>query len=332
MAGRCTAPTPRAARSRRRRPGWPRRARPGQHDWVVHADEESAVGVALQNNFGLTIGHLALRYSDERVRQAAQAVARDLALNSLAVFVVAATLASLALLAVMRRLGRDMHTVEAALRADDPGRRPRRRPPRPLPRGAAALRRDRARVPSRTDRSAGAAAARGRHMKNHYLRSVYLRLAGVVMLAVVLALAANAFLSHRSFERALAPEMAKKVAIVGGVDPRAAAEGGGQRHRLRRSCTAWTSVRRDRRRDPRDHLLQHHRPPGRGAVPAAGRARPITASYLRRRGAGGAGQNPDRPRQSVRVGEHYLVSLPVVGPAGRWACCTWAWTCASSTT
>jgi MFS family permease len=53
-------------------------------------------------------------------------------------------------------------------------------------------------------------------MKPNYLRTVYLRLAGVVMLAVVLALAANAFLSHRSFERALGPEMAKKVAIVGG--------------------------------------------------------------------------------------------------------------------
>ena len=52
-------------------------------------------------------------------------------------------------------------------------------------------------------------------MKDQYLRSVYLRLAGVVMLAVVLALAANALLSHRSFERALAPEMAKKVAMVG---------------------------------------------------------------------------------------------------------------------
>ena len=90
------------------------------HDWTVHADEESAVGVALQNNFGLTIGHVALRYSDARVRQAAQDVARDLALNSLAVFAVAASLASLALLAVMRRLGRDMQTVEVALAATDP--------------------------------------------------------------------------------------------------------------------------------------------------------------------------------------------------------------------
>jgi predicted MFS family arabinose efflux permease len=48
-----------------------------------------------------------------------------------------------------------------------------------------------------------------------YLRSIYLRLAGVVMLVVVLALAASAYLSHRAFEAALAPEMAKKVASGG---------------------------------------------------------------------------------------------------------------------
>jgi tellurite resistance protein TehA-like permease len=48
-----------------------------------------------------------------------------------------------------------------------------------------------------------------------YLRSIYLRLAGVVMLIVMLALAASAYLSHRAFEKALAPEMAKKVASGG---------------------------------------------------------------------------------------------------------------------
>ena len=52
-------------------------------------------------------------------------------------------------------------------------------------------------------------------MNQSYLRRIYLRLAGVVMLIVMLALAANAFVSHRSFERALAPDMAKKVATVG---------------------------------------------------------------------------------------------------------------------
>lgn len=89
-----------------------------ERDWTVRAEEDSAVGVVLQNNFGLTIGHVALRYSDQRVRQAAQVVARDLALNSVSVFVAAAALASMALLAVMRRLGRDMQTVEDALRGD----------------------------------------------------------------------------------------------------------------------------------------------------------------------------------------------------------------------
>lgn len=92
----------------------------GDQDWVSHGEDESVVGVGLQNNLGLTIGHIALRYSEERVRQAGQAVARDLALNSLLVFVVSAMLSSLALLAVMRRLARDMQTVEQVLRTDDP--------------------------------------------------------------------------------------------------------------------------------------------------------------------------------------------------------------------
>ena len=48
-----------------------------------------------------------------------------------------------------------------------------------------------------------------------YLRGIYLRLAGVLTLVVLAALAANAMLSHRAFERALAPEMAKKIASVG---------------------------------------------------------------------------------------------------------------------
>jgi hypothetical protein len=99
-------------------PAWVTAARKaGQRDWVVHDGEESAVGVTLQNNFGLTIGHLALRYSDEQVRHAAQAVAKDLAMISVSVFLVAATVASLALLAVMRRLYRDMQTVEDTWRS-----------------------------------------------------------------------------------------------------------------------------------------------------------------------------------------------------------------------
>jgi len=48
-----------------------------------------------------------------------------------------------------------------------------------------------------------------------YLRGIYIRLAGAVTLVVMLALVANAFLSHRTFEKALAPQMANKVISVG---------------------------------------------------------------------------------------------------------------------
>jgi MFS family permease len=54
-----------------------------------------------------------------------------------------------------------------------------------------------------------------RSMNNTYLRGIYLRLAGVVTLVVMLALAANAYLSQRTFEHALAPQVAAKVASVG---------------------------------------------------------------------------------------------------------------------
>ncbi|MBI5719171.1 MAG: MFS transporter [Burkholderiales bacterium] len=53
-------------------------------------------------------------------------------------------------------------------------------------------------------------------MSDNYLRRIYLRLAGAVMLVVMAALLANAFLSHRTFERALAPQLGNKMASVGG--------------------------------------------------------------------------------------------------------------------
>lgn len=91
-------------------------------DWFVKNGAESAAGIAIQNNFGLPIGYLALRYSEEQMSATHQAVARDLAYSTLAVFVVAASLASLALLGVMQRLSRDLEVVEATLRAGAPQR------------------------------------------------------------------------------------------------------------------------------------------------------------------------------------------------------------------
>jgi MFS family permease len=53
-------------------------------------------------------------------------------------------------------------------------------------------------------------------MSDHYLRRIYLRLAGAVTLVVMVALLANAYLSHRTFERSLAPQLGNKMASVGG--------------------------------------------------------------------------------------------------------------------
>jgi hypothetical protein len=94
----------------------------GEADWFVSDKEEAAAGISIQNNFGLTIGHLALRYSDQKLDSAVHAVGSQLALAALGVFAMASLLASLALLTVMGKLSKDVTAVEAALRAADPAR------------------------------------------------------------------------------------------------------------------------------------------------------------------------------------------------------------------
>jgi len=89
-------------------------------DWFVKDGTESAASNAIKNNFGLLIGHVALRYSEEQLKNSTNAVARELALATSAVFLVAAAIAALAMLAVMHRLSRDFEAVETALRSGDP--------------------------------------------------------------------------------------------------------------------------------------------------------------------------------------------------------------------
>ena len=91
--------------------------RAGEADWFVDEGTESAIGISIKNNFGLTVGYLAVRYSREKIDRAAHAVGKELALAAFAVFVGASALASLALIVVMRRLERDIRGVEAVLRS-----------------------------------------------------------------------------------------------------------------------------------------------------------------------------------------------------------------------
>ncbi len=150
-------------------------------------------------------------------------------------------------------------------------------------------------------------------MSQSYLRSIYLRLAGVVMLVVVLALAASAFLSHRAFEAALAPEMAKKVAS-GGASARSLVLKAMENHiafreiygieqtfdELKRSIPdiAYVAVT-----DTQGTVLYQ-----RFTAPAGAEA------YLRSPGVIAALATPDVAPPSVRVGDQYVVSMPIVTP------------------
>ena len=91
----------------------------GNENWFVDDEQQAAAGIAVKNNFGLPIGYLALRYSGDRVRDAAYTVARDVALTTLLMFVVSAALSSLALLTVMKRLTLDVNAVEQSLRSGE---------------------------------------------------------------------------------------------------------------------------------------------------------------------------------------------------------------------
>lgn len=90
----------------------------GSH-WMVEDETASAAGMSLKNAFGMTPAHLALRFSRDSLSDENAEVARELALNTFIVFVIASMFASTALLAVMRRLKRDLTDAEAALDASD---------------------------------------------------------------------------------------------------------------------------------------------------------------------------------------------------------------------
>ncbi len=153
-------------------------------------------------------------------------------------------------------------------------------------------------------------------MNNGYLRGVYLRLAGVLTLVVLLALLASAAVSHRAFEAALAPELAKKVTSAGasvralvlrandsGV-PFAELTGVEQRFDGLRSempevsYVSLTNVRGE---------VQHQR-----FKPPAG-----VAEYLRSPAVLALLKTPEAVHPAVRVGNQYVVTLPIVASADK---------------
>jgi len=100
-------------------------ARSKTTEWGTEGAEEYVAGISLKNNFDLTVGYLALRYSSEEVERAAKAAGREILLASIFSFLCIALVAPLALIVVIRRFERDLRALEAAAsrledRSDNP--------------------------------------------------------------------------------------------------------------------------------------------------------------------------------------------------------------------
>ena len=150
-------------------------------------------------------------------------------------------------------------------------------------------------------------------MSQSYLRSIYLRLAGVVMLVVVLALAASAYLSHRAFEAALAPEMAKKVAS-GGASARSLVLKAMEHQIAFREIYGIEQTFDELKRSIPD-IAYVAVTDTQGAVLYQRFTAPAGAeAHFRAPGVLAALSTPHGLPPSIRVGNQYVVSMPIVTP------------------
>jgi hypothetical protein len=87
-------------------------------EWAVEESSQLVTGTALKNNFDLTVGFLAVRYSRAYVDAATGRVAEKLLGIAIPVLAIAGLLAPLALMLIMRRFDHDMAAVHTALESD----------------------------------------------------------------------------------------------------------------------------------------------------------------------------------------------------------------------
>ena len=154
-------------------------------------------------------------------------------------------------------------------------------------------------------------------MNQTYLRRIYWRLTGAIMLAVVLALALNSYLSHRTFERTLSPEMAKKAltvmasvralmlkAVDQGIEYRALHGVDATFDEAREENPEFSSLAAT---DARGAILYQRGNPPEGFDAHLGSAGALAVA---------AGASSDGSFRPMRVGAQYVVSMPVIGPDG----------------
>ena len=121
------------ARTRREVPsGWMAAAqRSKTTEWTAEEGSEIIAGISLKNNFDLTVGYLAMRYSRAYVDTAASAVGREILIVSAIAFLLVALVTPLALVVVIRRFERDLGVLESAVTHLEDGSAP------PQPTGSA---------------------------------------------------------------------------------------------------------------------------------------------------------------------------------------------------
>jgi len=84
------------------------------NEWNLEEPGEYVAGISIKNNFNLTVGYLALRYSRDVVDKATATAGREILVSSLFALLGVAILAPLALIAVIRRFERDLAALENA--------------------------------------------------------------------------------------------------------------------------------------------------------------------------------------------------------------------------
>lgn len=85
-------------------------------EWDVEEARESISGMALKNNFDLTVGYIAMRYSRDEIERNVSAMGARLLAISAVVFGVIALLVLPALLVVIRGFERDLAAIEREIR------------------------------------------------------------------------------------------------------------------------------------------------------------------------------------------------------------------------
>lgn len=155
-------------------------------------------------------------------------------------------------------------------------------------------------------------------MIQSYLRNIYLRLAGVVMLVVICALAASSVLSHRTLEHTLTPHITTKAATTGALLRSLilkAADNGIEFENIYGVNQKFDEVIGD---IPEVNYLALTNTQGKVLTDRteAGTPPAQTGNFFRQPEVLALLKTPDAIPPAKRLGNHYFVSLPIVSPKG----------------